>query len=107
LTYQPIEDFRSCVIAASLMPDMALIAEASKRYDAAERSLSLAPDDQREQLAEELYRLLPSDWPLWMEQCRHTGSGGLHWHQGRDEAVLIPCRGQRRAGFTGSACMRH
>ena len=107
MTLNPIEQFRNALISATSTADPVLWSEASSRYDAAERSLSLLPPEARYSAAKALYSLLPPEWPFWMEVCREQGSDGLHWWPGLREAAMLPCRGALRTGHRGGASLRH
>ena len=70
-----LEPLRHTLIAAQLRPDPALRRLALARYDQAWRSIDRLPE--REDLHERLYRMLPSDWPLWVERYRHRPTTDL------------------------------
>lgn len=65
--FQPLHN---AIIWAHHSADPIVWEEASRRFQQIEEQVTQQELAERAQLEEQLYRLLPSDWPLWMECCR-------------------------------------
>jgi hypothetical protein len=67
-----LESLRNALIAAHYSDEPALRRLALSRYDAAWRAISRGDRDAQPELHARLYRMLPSDWPLWVECYRRA-----------------------------------
>ena len=65
-----LEPLRHAILCAQQFPDPALHRLAVRRFLRANRRLREQPSHARDRLEEDLYRMLPSDWPLWVEASR-------------------------------------
>lgn len=60
----------NALIGAQLHSDPLLWDEALRRFDMFDQALQELPGEVRVDLEERVFRMLPSDWPLWRECCR-------------------------------------
>lgn len=65
-----LQSLENSIISAQHFPDPIVWAEAARRFEVLDREIGNLAESERVRLQERLYRLLPSDWPLWMELCR-------------------------------------
>jgi hypothetical protein len=65
-----LEPLRHAILSAQQFPDPVLHRLAVRRFLRANRRLREQPPVARMRLEEDLYRMLPSDWPLWVEAAR-------------------------------------
>jgi hypothetical protein len=65
-----LEPLRHAILCAQQFPDPALHRLAVRRFLRANRLLRQEPPVARMRLEDDLYRMLPSDWPLWVEAAR-------------------------------------
>ncbi len=65
-----LEPLRHAILCAQQFPDPVLHRLAVRRFLRANRRLREQPLVARMRLEEDLYRMLPSDWPLWVEAAR-------------------------------------
>jgi hypothetical protein len=65
-----LEPLRHAILCAQQFPDPVLHRLAVRRFLRANRRLRREPPVARMLLEEDLYRMLPSDWPLWVEAAR-------------------------------------
>jgi hypothetical protein len=65
-----LEPLRHAILCAQQFPDPALHRLAVRRFLRANRRLRQEPPVARMRLEDDLYRMLPSDWPLWVEAAR-------------------------------------
>ena len=73
-----LEPLRHAILCAQQFPDPALHRLAVRRFLRANRRLRREPLGTRVRLEEDLYRMLPSDWPLWVETCRPVRTERAH-----------------------------
>ena len=72
MTPSLLQPLLNAIIGAHLSDDPALWSEASRRFLALDDQMDTLPLLEREVLEHRLYRMLPSDWPLWMESSRYA-----------------------------------
>jgi len=70
MTPSLLQSLENSIISAQHFPDPIVWAEAARRFDVLDREIGKLTESERAGVHERLYRLLPSDWPLWMELCR-------------------------------------
>ena len=70
MTLSLLEPLRQAILGAIACPDPALRALAVRRFDAISRLLALMPPRARIHLEGQIFRMQPSDWPLWVEDTR-------------------------------------
>lgn len=73
-----LDPLRHAILCAQQFPDPALHRLAVRRFYRANRRLREEPPVARMRLEEDLYRMLPSDWPLWVEAARPVRTGLAH-----------------------------
>jgi hypothetical protein len=72
MTPDLFKPLHNAIIWAQQCADPLLWREAVHRFDALDRALGTLPSGERIDMEETLFRMLPSDWPLWMESCRQS-----------------------------------
>jgi hypothetical protein len=70
MTPDIFKPLHTALIWAQRCADPLLWSEAVRRFDLLDRRLGELPCRERLALEERLFRMLPSDWPLWLESCR-------------------------------------
>lgn len=70
MTPELFKPLHNAIIWAQCCADPLLWQEALQRFDAIDRALESLAGSERLDLEERLFRMLPSDWPLWLETCR-------------------------------------
>jgi hypothetical protein len=65
-----LDPLRHAILGAMTSPDPALRALAIRRCEAISELVSLMPPRARVFLEGQISRMQPSDWPLWVEDCR-------------------------------------
>lgn len=65
-----LDPLRQAILGAIACPDPALRALAVRRFDAISRLVALMPPRARVHLEGQIFRMQPSDWPLWVEDSR-------------------------------------
>lgn len=73
-----LDPLRHAILCAQQFPDPALHKLAVRRFHRANRRLRRESPLARLLLEEDLYRMLPSDWPLWVEASRSVRSERAH-----------------------------
>lgn len=70
MTPEVLQPLHNVIIWASHCADPIVWQEAARRYVVVDQEIGLRAADERRALEESVFRMLPSDWPLWMESCR-------------------------------------
>jgi len=73
MTPEILRPLHNVIIWAQQCADPLLWHEAARRFHDCDRALLALPILERSRLEEQLYGMLPSDWPLWMESSRTPG----------------------------------
>ena len=73
-----LEPLRHTILSAQRHADPALQALAVRRFQALDAALPDLPGPLRGLLERDIYRMLPSDWPLWVENCRAFNPARVH-----------------------------
>jgi len=70
MTPEILKPLHNVIIWAQQCADPLLWHEAARRFEDCDRALLALPPPERWRLEEQLFGMLPSDWPLWMESSR-------------------------------------
>lgn len=75
MTPEVLQPLHNVIIWASHCADPIVWQEAARRYVVVDQEIGLRDANERQALEESVFRMLPSDWPLWMESCRFPNAG--------------------------------
>lgn len=73
-----LEPLRHAILCAQQFPDPALHRLAVRRFLNANRQLRRESPVSRQRLEVDLFNMLPSDWPLWVETRRPVRLSRAH-----------------------------
>ena len=65
-----LQPLHQAILGAQFTRDPFVWHEAARRFLALDSQLRYLPLPERTQIESSLYRMLPTDWPLWMESYR-------------------------------------
>ncbi len=75
MTPEVLQPLHNVIIWARHSADPSVWQEAARRYVLVDQEIGLCEAHERAALEESVFRMLPSDWPLWMESCRFPNAG--------------------------------
>ena len=74
MTPELLQPLHTAILWAHHCPDPLLWDEAVRRFEAIDRALVALPGEARGDVEDALFRMLPVDWPLWVECCRRDAA---------------------------------
>jgi hypothetical protein len=78
MTPHILQPLLNAIVGAQCSGDPIVWHEAARRFAAIDRQLPGLPMEQRWTIEQELFELLPSDWPLWMEALNESAAATRH-----------------------------
>lgn len=75
MTPEVLQPLHNAIIWARHSADPIVWQEVARRYVLVDQEIGLCEAQERAALEDSVFRMLPSEWPLWMESCRSPNAG--------------------------------